>query len=317
MSDLNDPNLIRGFSLIAYLSFGIAVWEFLISFDFDWEILRRKRRLTFGTILYLLCRYSNVFTACVFLVTTNASRTTPCEIWIYIQYGAASCATNIATGLLYTRVWALSNGYPLAVWGIGLPYAGAWGVIVYSTYMTEGQYIAALSTCLSDNVEAHRIATIYQLAVDLVCLVAMIWLLIRMHRKGTSSLWWFLMQQGVAYFVVICLVYIFDVVCSSLPLNKAIAMTPSLLRQVVTFIAATRMQRGLIVFVETRPVVASNPGGSIVAAFSRTRSTRSKNAHCGGPAVDLWIRDEDLKHIESGEHTEWISSLISRDECLS
>ncbi|KAH7097099.1 hypothetical protein BKA62DRAFT_458483 [Auriculariales sp. MPI-PUGE-AT-0066] len=298
MIDWNNPNVIRGFTLAAYTSFGVALWEFLLTLKFDLELLCRKRKLTLGTFLYMLCRYSNVLTACMFLVATNATRATRCELWIWIQFGASSFATNVATGLLYARVWALSNSDPFVVWGIGLPYVGAWGVIIYSTYMSDGQYIAALSTCSSSNLEAHRVATIYQLAVDLLCLAVMLILLVRMHRNGLSSLWRFLMQQGVIYFVAICLVYIFDLVCTSLPLSKAIALVPSLLRR-GHFIAATRMQRGLIEFVENRSVVTSSANGSTRVTLGRTRAGKPQGE---GTAVDHWIHDEDLKRIESGEH---------------
>ncbi|KAH7097108.1 hypothetical protein BKA62DRAFT_458725 [Auriculariales sp. MPI-PUGE-AT-0066] len=302
MANWSNPIIARAFTLLTYTSFGAAVWEFLLPLHFDWELVCRKRKLTLGTFLYLLCKYSMFFTAGIFLVASNGSKNSRCDVWIWIQYGAASFATNIATGLLYARVWALSGGHLVAVWGIGVLYAGLWGATIYSTYRADGRYIDELSMCSSENLQAHLVATVYQLVVDVLCLGAILFLLVRTHRKGSSSLWRFLMQQGVVYIVVICLVYIFDVVCTSLPLDTAIALTPSQMRLAVTFIAATRMQRGLIEFVEHRPVITSNVSGSSAGVFKRSRMSRAPHVEDSGVAVDLW------DHEQSGIGLEKIAS---------
>ncbi|KAH7096884.1 hypothetical protein BKA62DRAFT_774765 [Auriculariales sp. MPI-PUGE-AT-0066] len=258
-----DPEVIalsfRAYTLLLHVIVGAYLWEYAINLDFDWLVLRGRRKLTRGAAFYLLLRYTALFVICVSLGVTNAFHDPGCKAWMYVQRGSANIAMTLASGLLYARVWAISEGNPIIVWGIGLLYLGNWGTMAYGIYMAEGVYLETMFICVSGDVEAYRLLVIYQLTFDLICLSTMLFLLLRMHHGGSNSLWKFLVNQGVLYFVAICSAYILDLAFefSAKHLNTVVSQIPSVFRVLVTCIAALRMQRGLIEFVDKRPAITS------------------------------------------------------------
>ncbi|KAH7043890.1 hypothetical protein BKA62DRAFT_739828 [Auriculariales sp. MPI-PUGE-AT-0066] len=278
MVNWEDPHVlalsIRAYILFVHLVIGAYLWEYLLTLDFDWSIIRRRRKLNLGIILYLLPRYATLFVAFVAIRLTNAFKEIDCTAWNYVQHGSAYVAVSLASALLYARVWALSDGHPLVVYGIGFLYVGNWAMVIYGTYFSYGQYVPQMYICAAVNLEPHRWNALYQLVFDLACLGTMLLVLIRMHHGG--SLWRLLVQQGILYFVAICLVYILHLTFLSLHLNHAVAQMPSALRVIVTCVAATRMQRGLIEFVEKRPVITTGGVGSGIGTFSREQMHAAK-----------------------------------------
>ncbi|KAH7096886.1 hypothetical protein BKA62DRAFT_718196 [Auriculariales sp. MPI-PUGE-AT-0066] len=295
-----DPHVIalsiRAYTLFLHLMIGAYLWEYLLNLDFDWAILRRTRKISRGTVLYLLIRYGTLFVACVSLGVTNAFHDPGCKVWMRIQRGSANFAVTIGAGLLYARVWALSEGNVFVVWGLGTLYLANWAITIYGVYAATGVYVPAMYICASDDLPVHRVVVIYQLAFDLICLWAMLYLLMRMHRGGSNSLWQFLVNQGVLYFIAICLVYILDLTIFSLHVNKVVKQIPGAFRAVVTCIAASRMQRGLIEFVEKRPVVTSTnaTGGFFNRGANGVRSTThgQESEHPIELTVESWGRGQ-------------------------
>ncbi|KAH7097103.1 hypothetical protein BKA62DRAFT_717553 [Auriculariales sp. MPI-PUGE-AT-0066] len=298
MVDWNDPYIlnlsIRAYTLMAHVAAGAYFWEYLVTIKFDWDVLRRARKLTTGTVLYMACRYSGLFVVCLTIALANAFHDLGCKPLVDLQWSSVGFANCIAAGLLYLRVSALSDGRRIIVWGLGLVYAATWAITIWGTYKAIGpaEYIPELYMCASTrgHVTAHNIANIAQFVFDLLCLGAMLWILVRMHRGGTSSLLRFLVQQGVMYFVVILVAYVLDITFSSLGFNEAITLTPSVFRELVTFIASTRMQRGLIEYLENRPVVVSS--GATAVVFNRSTTVHTAVEQDSGPAKDPWHYDQ-------------------------
>ncbi|KAH7102124.1 hypothetical protein BKA62DRAFT_792653 [Auriculariales sp. MPI-PUGE-AT-0066] len=249
MVDWNDPHVlalcIRAYTLLVHVVAGIYFWEFSVTLNFDWRILRGKRPRNLGALLYLLPRYSCLVTAIIAVRVTNAIGPLNCQAYITISFSSA---------LLYARVWALSEGNPFVVWVLGFLYLGNWAMVVYGVYFSYGQYFDTFYICAAINLTPHRWNALYQLIFDLACLA---------DPSGIFSF----NRPGLLYFVAIAIVYALHLTFLSAQMNPAVAQMPSVLRVVAATIAVTRMQRGLIDFVEKRPVITS--GGSVAGAFSR------------------------------------------------
>ncbi|KAH7097115.1 hypothetical protein BKA62DRAFT_717592 [Auriculariales sp. MPI-PUGE-AT-0066] len=267
--DWHDPVILflsgRAYILLAHAMVGAYFWEYLITFGFDWQLLRGKRKLTFGTIIYLFPRYANLLTSFFTLRVTNSlSADVDCEAWITVLYAFAYGTIGLTSGLLYARVCALSGRNLVVTIGMGLAYLGYWGIVTYAVYHSKGHYVDVLFTCATTDAGTHRIIAIYMFLFDFLCLTLVFRFLHQMHRGG--SLWNYLVKQGIVYFVSICCTYLVAVVFQLLKLNDPVAEAPGILGVFVTTVCATRMQRGLIEFIES-------PGARTVASGAGIVST--------------------------------------------
>ncbi|KAH7094060.1 hypothetical protein BKA62DRAFT_721276 [Auriculariales sp. MPI-PUGE-AT-0066] len=250
--DWHDPMILyrsgRAFILITHLFAGMYFWEFLITLPFDWELLRGKRKLTFGTTVYLLPRYANLITSILALRITNVfSADVNCKIWIDVTYAFVFGTIGLTSGVLYIRVCAVSKGNRFIKFGMGAAYLGYWGLVAYSVYQPVGYYVEALLTCAVTNVGIHRATTLYMFGFDLICLSIVLIYLLRMHR-GDHSGSFYCNRCGIVYIACICVAYLVAVIFPLINLNDAISESSGTAAVFVTTVCATRMQRGLLEF---------------------------------------------------------------------
>ncbi|EJD44997.1 hypothetical protein AURDEDRAFT_165869 [Auricularia subglabra TFB-10046 SS5] len=264
-----DPYVLlmsaRAFILVVHTIFGIYLWEFLQSLNFDWQFITRRRPLKAASVIYLLARY----TMLVALIR-----------WNYVLHGCAYTCVAFTSLLLYIRVVALSARNRFVVVGLGLFYATYWAFVVYGVYHvreafsafetlaekrpvlpslpvldishSEAEYVPELFLCAAVKLTAHRLNTIVQFSFDFTCLCVMTYFLLRGHRGG--SLWKFLVQQDIVYFLCITSAYLFASVFLIINLNDAVSQAPNVFALLITSVCATRMQRGLAEFYEpSRP----------------------------------------------------------------
>ncbi|KAH7097800.1 hypothetical protein BKA62DRAFT_814877 [Auriculariales sp. MPI-PUGE-AT-0066] len=278
-----DPEIVflsgRALTLLIHLFAGVYFWEYLLSLDFDWEIIRGKRKLNLATAFYILTRYSILLTKIIALRIFNVySVEINCQVWIYLLHGFGYASVAFASGLLYLRVCACSAGNPFVVWSMGAGYVANWAFVVYGTYHTEGLRIPQLFACGALNSLAHRPNIIFQFSYDLACLVLMLFFLLRAHRGG--SLGEFLIQQGLLYFVCICVVYLLNVILISLNLNEAINLMPQGCSLFTTTVCATRMQRELLKYVQHQN---EGSGGFGLSGATYSNPFFARTTSAGGP----------------------------------
>ncbi|KAH7094058.1 hypothetical protein BKA62DRAFT_625567 [Auriculariales sp. MPI-PUGE-AT-0066] len=289
----HDPLLLyrsgRASILITHVFAGMYFWEFLTTFRFDWELLRGKRNWTFGTIVYLLPRYSSLMTSILSLRVTNAfSPDVNCKAWMYVLYTFVFTTIGFTSGVLYIRVCAVSKGNRFVTLPLGLAYLAYWGLVVYSVYKPIGFYAESLLTCAITNVGVHRATTLYMFAFDLICLTVTLIFLLRMHRGG--SLWKFLLQQGIIYIACICVAYLVAVIFPLINLNDSISEASGTAAVFVTTVCATRMQRGLLEYFESptaRTVASGITSVSYPQPYELSKQTPVNSRNIGLSSVHV------------------------------
>ncbi|KAH7059121.1 hypothetical protein BKA62DRAFT_817671, partial [Auriculariales sp. MPI-PUGE-AT-0066] len=244
-----DPTVLhhcgRAYLMIAHFVSGMYIWEFMVTFGFDWAVLRRKRSLTFGTLLYILPRYTSLLVVIIILRTSNVfSSSVDCKTWIHVQFAAAFGTVGMTSGILYIRICALSGNHKAVKYGMGLSYLGYWGLVAYSAYQPSGYYVETLYACSPADVNVHRATEIYMFCFDLCCLSIALGCLIRVHRGG--SLARFLINQGIVYFVCICAAYLITLIFTLLDLNDPMTASSGVVGVFLMTICSTRMQRQLL-----------------------------------------------------------------------
>ncbi|KAH7070890.1 hypothetical protein BKA62DRAFT_806920 [Auriculariales sp. MPI-PUGE-AT-0066] len=186
----NDPTILyhcgRAYLMVAHFVSGMYIWEFMVTLGFDWAVLRRKRRLTFGTLLYILPRYTSLLLVIVILRISNVfSSSVDCKTWIHVLFAAAFGTIGLTSGILYIRICALSGDHKAVKYGMGLAYLGYWGLVAYSAYQPSGYYVETLYACSPANAGVHRTMEIYMFCFDLCCLsIALRDRLFRLHLRS-------------------------------------------------------------------------------------------------------------------------------------
>ncbi|KAH7096598.1 hypothetical protein BKA62DRAFT_719142, partial [Auriculariales sp. MPI-PUGE-AT-0066] len=251
--DWNDPEVLsksrRALILFAHAVVGLYTWEFIVTLDYDIALIRRKRKLNAGAVLYLFPRYSTAFAGIVLLRMCNAmTEDVNCRLWNHLLHVSGYVSNTFTSGLLYARVCALSGWNRCLIWGLGLAYITAWAVAIEGMLQSDAIYIQDYFLCQPIELYKHRMNLSYLFAFDLVCLICMMVCLLRMHRGTGGGIWMMLMQQGVVYFFSICSAYLFVVTCVIINRNDVLSLIAVIIAGLITTISATRMQHGLVDF---------------------------------------------------------------------
>ncbi|KZV82418.1 hypothetical protein EXIGLDRAFT_843769 [Exidia glandulosa HHB12029] len=296
MTNWQDPQTLflsaRAFVLCTHLAFGVFIWDWATSLWFDWQVLTGKRRLSFPAIVYLLARYTTLAALTVGLVITNAMNPNiDCESWNYALQTLAYTAVALTSLLLMLRVFAVSRRNLYIMIFFSTLYVADWGTIIYGIVHSSAVYIPELFLCAATNLKRHRPNTIVQFSFDLSCLATMTYFLLRSGSRG-GSLWSFIVNQGIIYFIVISVGYLLAIVFLVLDLNDAITQIPNVFALTVMVIFSQRMQRDLSEF-----YAGSTHGGT-------TASGSAPPAGSGAvlPRFNASRRKDSAVHTSRGIH---------------
>ncbi|KAH7098728.1 hypothetical protein BKA62DRAFT_810237 [Auriculariales sp. MPI-PUGE-AT-0066] len=235
----------RALVLFSHTGAGLYIWEFFTTLGYEVALLKGRRKLNWGGVLYLLPRYSIAIVGVVLLRMVNAfTDDVKCSMWDHILHGFAY-ASNTFTQDCCTHVCEYF------VWGLGVAYVGSWGFAINGMYYADAIYVPEHYLCQPVNLHRHGINLGYQFAFDLACMISMMVLLFRMHRGG--NLWKFLVRQGLVYVISLCSAYLFLVVCLLVAPGDILEMISIITALLIMTICATRMQRELVEFYDVKP----------------------------------------------------------------
>ncbi|EJD51610.1 hypothetical protein AURDEDRAFT_111723 [Auricularia subglabra TFB-10046 SS5] len=305
----------RAFEILTSICFGLYLWEFLVSFPFDWEhfTLRRPFRWTF--CIYFLARYLILLGLIAGVRISNVLNPIDCDTWNHLVYASAHGCFVFSSLLLLMRVTAIAGRNMWLSLFLGTFYLGNVGTLVHgisllfmavhvpdlsrrsdggtwlrcSTMLhsshehpqAKAVYIPQLFLCGAANTVASRINVFTSFAFDLTCLITMLVLLMRTHG---GDLWTFLVAQGIMYFVVTAVSYLIPAIFLVLNLNVT-SMA----------ICATRMYRHLSTF-DTHNGEAFSLSGPSVRVAAGTWPPPRPTGIVGGVSIDVQItRDIDLE----------------------
>ncbi|KAH7098705.1 hypothetical protein BKA62DRAFT_712094 [Auriculariales sp. MPI-PUGE-AT-0066] len=221
----------RALILVAHAAFGLYLYALLRSRR---SLLQRRRRLTIGGVLYLLPRYTLSILGIVLLCMCNMfNENVNCTRWDYVLHVFAYSTNTLTQGLLYARVCALSKFNKYLTWGLGVAYAASWGMAINGMCKSEAIYFT----------------------FEFTCVMTMLFYLLRMHRGGNSSLWRFLLRQGITYLFWLCSAFLILVICVLVNPGDLLELICMIQAILVMTISGTRMQRNLVDFASQDIVV--------------------------------------------------------------
>lgn len=225
---------------------GIYMWDFALTFWFDWWLLTCRTPFRWPHVPYLVARYSVIgqfVLLCTFGTNQDIGR---CDIryhllTVVIVSGTGCASLNLA--IRTVRIW--NSKFPVLVI-VTLLVLSQWGVLLSGAVRFFMTAFNPRQGCLVSDPHGAQIILVYAttLLVDVsVLLIGMVGLTrggseLRIWRLG--DLGRILFAQGMLYFVVTSVVNAFSVVFAALNLNTVMDIMLSVPALVVSTIASCR-----------------------------------------------------------------------------
>jgi hypothetical protein len=235
-----DPAQIQAdyeaFQKIVMIILGVYSWEIVTTINFDWLVITGKRKFTYVTGVYFLCRYMLLFGFIATTIAMNTKVEINCQALYLFAQTASMITTASASTLFAIRAIAIWSRKLVVAIPITIICLGQWAVLLLNVTVIHAHWEHALNTCvvMETRLIIYRIVYAYTMTFDLVVLVVSCWGLIVAY--GRSDLWALLFKHGVIYFVVAFGANTIPVVLLVLNLNPAmnlIAIAPATLASVI------------------------------------------------------------------------------------
>ncbi|KAI0274133.1 hypothetical protein BGY98DRAFT_96042 [Russula aff. rugulosa BPL654] len=227
---------------------GIFVWEFLITLDYEWNIIRGNRPYGWTIWVYSLTRVATLATVALNMFNVDATSQIDCQVTADLQFIFAYLALATSSLLMVIRIIAIWDrkriivAFVTGVWGINiafliqgvLRFRSSWGVNTVS----EG--------CVF-YLDSIRLSTVVGFVTDTILLFFMLFGLYRLRRRGGGlmALGRLLWNQGVVWLLLAVVAELTPMVFILLNLNQILNLTFQVPWVISMSIASTRMYRSL------------------------------------------------------------------------
>ncbi|ESK92565.1 hypothetical protein Moror_4364 [Moniliophthora roreri MCA 2997] len=237
------------FGKFMHVLFGLYAWEWFTSLDFDWELLRGKRRFRWPLIFYLLGRYCLLIALAATVASLNLTKPVDCtSLYLLIQImGGMSIA--LASGNLAIRTIALWRGYKFVIFTIIAMMLAHWGLVFRISVLISASWVDDQGCVIVNNMAGLiRVTYGYTMGFDFAILC------ISAYKLGTapgkrSELVQLLWYDGLIYFVVAFLANMIALIFAILDLNPVMSVIANVPATTISMIAACRAVRRLSLFV--------------------------------------------------------------------
>jgi len=199
-----------GFFNLAYVLSGIYVYDWLLSLNFEWEFVTRKRKFRWPMIFYFANRYCALAAMIAIIIGVDIKtlgRINCTALFIFIQLSAAA-AVGLASINLSIRTIAIWSSNKYIVAGLILAIIGQWCLILQVGQLKAQSYIVedVGVLCFTQNSDRQLLFTfIYAMCFDLtVSLLTSYKLFVLNPSKmlGKSRLAQIIFVDGLSFFMI-------------------------------------------------------------------------------------------------------------------
>ncbi|KAN0118718.1 hypothetical protein V8E52_004829 [Russula decolorans] len=254
--------LYVGLALIGTLPFrcdnsiliGTPSWEYMITLDYEWNVIRGRRPYRWTIWIYSLTRVAALATVALNIYSIDVMTQINCQVTINLQFIFAYLAFATSSLLIVLRIIAIWDRKRIIV----AFAAGLWGINV--AFLIQG-VLRFRSSWQVDNLfdgcvhylDSIRLSTIVTFATDIILLLIMLFGLYRLRRHGGSpmALGRLLWNQGIAWFLLAVATELTPTVFIILNLNQTLDLMFLVPWMIAMSIAATRMYRSLSDFLSS------------------------------------------------------------------
>jgi len=289
MVDFQDPALIIQ-DLLSTLKLwhalaGLYIWEYLITFDYEWSVIRGRRPYRWTIWIYSITRLATLLTAIVAMISMDDRAKFDCQGIILTLFTISYVGFTGASLLIVLRNIAIWNGQKIVI----AITTGIWlaniGFFIQSLARVRTSWDPLLSTCAVLDIHSTKLNTITTLVTDIALLLIMLIGLLRLgfHEPGVYGLGRLMWRQGIVWLFLATIAEIPPVVFISLNLNDALDYMFSFPAMVIMTIAATRIYRSLTDFSTT----SGSAGDNFLSSGSTAVFKANKGSRVPADAVAL------------------------------
>ncbi|KAN0141802.1 hypothetical protein V8E53_000264 [Lactarius tabidus] len=253
MVDFHNPAVIEK-DILAGVKFwhvisGIFIWEFFITLDYEWSVIRGHRPYRKTILLYSLTRVCTLISLILNMIASDSSAPINCQLWVVFCIIFASLALAAASSLIVIRIIAIWNRNRIAMAIAMLAWSTNVAFLIHYPTQVHAAWAPEQSVCEVLNTESGNKNVIATLITDVVLLLTMLFGLLRLRQHGTMfALGQLLWNQGLVWLFFASVAEVPPVVFIILNLNAPFNLMFQLSGLVVMSIAATRMHRSLTEF---------------------------------------------------------------------
>ncbi|KAF8264185.1 hypothetical protein EI94DRAFT_510679 [Lactarius quietus] len=228
---------------------GIFIWEFFVTLDYEWSVIRGHRPYRWTIWIYSLTRVSALMAVVLNMVGFDSSFPINCQLWVIFELIFGYSGFLGASFLIVLRIIAIWNRNKIAVaiaicaWGTNIAF------FVHNIAQIHAKWAPTESVCGVLNPETTKLTIIGALIADVALLLTMLIGLLRLRVHGTMfALGQFLWKQGLIWLFLATVSEVPAAVFAGLNLNypfNLMFQTPALIAMTI---GATRMHRSLAVF---------------------------------------------------------------------
>ncbi|KAI0071409.1 hypothetical protein K474DRAFT_629485 [Panus rudis PR-1116 ss-1] len=251
MIDWNSPEEFARekdiYTKLIHVLAGLYFWEYLLSLDFEWLLITRKRSFKWPMIFYLLNRYSALATVLVMVWIADGSsrRQIDCQVPITILQVFFFMSLILASINLAIRTIAIWSSDRAIVGFLVVLLIGQ--LVIMSFIKIGGQWQPHGVGCAPTEVPNRFVAALhgYPLAFDLVVFILACMKLHLRLINTTSGIAYVLFRDGLMYYIISFMANVVVVVLESLNLNTFMNSMFNIPAGIIVSVAATRAVRNL------------------------------------------------------------------------
>ncbi|KDR80359.1 hypothetical protein GALMADRAFT_223241 [Galerina marginata CBS 339.88] len=264
------------FSRFMHCLLGLYIWEFVVSFDFDWQYISGKRTFRWPMVFYFLNRYCLLFALIGIAIALNVTDEINCQG----LYTFNSCFGNAAIGLASINLSLRTMAVWSRRWYIVVPLVfiilGHWSLLLHGILL-KATWIPGQGCVITETDNKILAATfIYTMAFDLAVLFLTAFKLLY-PSTGRSKLVELIFNDGLIYFMIAFLANLLATIFMLLNLNPVMSIIANVPAAIASTIVAGRIVRRLSNFTSKGPeMFPSTTQGSTIAFRSNMSGLRPK-----------------------------------------
>ncbi|KAF9534926.1 hypothetical protein CPB83DRAFT_879194 [Crepidotus variabilis] len=266
MVDWKSPAVIAqcytAYLKVCNCAFGFFVWEFIKTWDFEWQILTRKRQFKWPLIFYFANRYVYLIHSILLLLFTNSSTAHPwnnCQDLFISLIAFSNLSLGLASANLAIRTLAVWNFNRCLSFLVTVLIGGHWifGLTLACSYKaTWAPGIGCIPR--QDHFVLSAALSIYTVSFDGLMLILNAYKLgfrtsttLQVMAATTGRKWTLtsvVMFHGSSYFIISFLINLSFIIVILLDWNVGVISLVGVSTAVVSTVVACRAVRSLALF---------------------------------------------------------------------
>ncbi|KAF9528693.1 hypothetical protein CPB83DRAFT_906705 [Crepidotus variabilis] len=250
------------FDKFLHILFGLIVWEYLISLDFEWEFISGKRKFRWPMIFYFLGRYAQILA----MIGSAASFDSPTELqcqplfrFVFFWGFGAIVFSSVNLAIRTIALWE-NNLYVISA--VALASSGQFALVILIVIAIRGTWNPTIGCMLSGGESYTTALFIYTMCFNGAVLVLTTVKLMKMNVNahsnqmlGQSKLTHIIFADGLIFFIIALLADVIVVVFIALNLNPTMKIVFQVPSSIVSTIVACRAVRRLMNFSYGAPAI--------------------------------------------------------------